>query len=107
MRGEYWGHVTSSPPITAHLDVVPGGVLVTRGLGLPGLDDGEGVAAELLEQPGGDAARALLNMETSKNIFAKTRERDPKHKNCQCHCVLLDSDEGYFRELSEESVHYS
>ena len=64
MRGEYWGHVTSSPPITAHLDVVPGGVLVTRGLGLPGLDDGVGVAAELLEQPGGDAARALLNMET-------------------------------------------
>ena len=49
---------------TAHLNVVPGGVLVTRGLGLPGLDDGEGVAAELLEQPGGDAARALLNMET-------------------------------------------
>ena len=63
MREEHWGHVTSSPPITAHLDVVPGGVLVTRGLGLPGLDDGEGVAAELLEQPGGDAARALLNME--------------------------------------------
>ena len=64
MREEHWGHVTSSPPIRAHLDVVPGSVLVARGLGLPGLDDGEGVAAELLEQPGGDAAGALLNMET-------------------------------------------
>ena len=104
MRGEYWGHVTSSPPITAHLDVVPGGVLVTRGLGLPGLDDGEGVAAELLEQPGGDAARALLNMETT------TRERDAKHKKYKRSIivgVIVMKDEGYFREISDESVHYS
>ena len=39
-----------------------GSVLVAEGLRLPGLDDGEGVASELLEQARGNAAGAFLKM---------------------------------------------
>lgn len=44
------------------LDVRLGCVLVAEGLRLPCLDDGEGVASELLEQARGNAAGAFLKM---------------------------------------------
>ena len=39
-----------------------GRVLVAESLRLPGLDDGEGVASELLEQARGNAAGAFLKV---------------------------------------------
>ena len=45
-----------------------------------------------------------------KNIFAKKRKRDAKHKNYKRSIivgVIVMKDEGYFREISDESVHYS
>ena len=44
------------------LDVGLGRVLVAERLRLPGLDDGEGVSSELLEQARGNAAGAFLKV---------------------------------------------
>ena len=57
---EVEGHVVTHL-LEEVLDVGFSSVLVAEGLRLPGLDDGERVAPELLEETGGDAAGAFLN----------------------------------------------
>ena len=53
-------------------------VLVAEGLRLPGLDDGEGVTSELLEQARGNTAGAFLK--ELKNIKDEIRLN---RRNCQ------------------------
>ena len=60
-RLEVDGHPVTSHLLEEVLDVGLGHILVDIGRRLPGLDDGERVAPELLEETGGDAAGAFLN----------------------------------------------